>query len=107
MNEVSYEAALTAGIDPIHYRADRLQSLGPGRFPAQLDALVWAKRQPCLAALIQLDTGVKIAIMGFQKHSFKGLPEYLGFRTFTPGQRVALVVDQGVRGGLRPSLVAL
>lgn len=105
MNELSYEAALHAGIDPIHYRSDRLQSLGPGPHPAQLDALVWAKRQPCLTALVQLDTGVKVAIVGFQQHNRKELPEYLGLRAFTPGQRVLLVIDQGVRGGLRPSLI--
>ena len=106
MNEISYAAALEAGIEPIQYRADAIESLGVGRFPAQLDALIWSKRKPCLMALLRLDVGVKLQVVGFQQHSRPELPEYLGFRAFTPGQRVTLVVDRGARGGFRPSLIA-
>ena len=106
MKEISYAAALEAGIEPIHYRADAIESLGPGRYPAQLDALIWSKRKPCLMAFLNLDVGVKVQMVGFQQHSRPELPEYLGLRAFTPGQRVTLVVDKGVRGGLRPSLAA-
>jgi hypothetical protein len=49
-------------------------------------------------------TGVKVQIVGFQKHSRPELPDYLGLRELTPGQRVELVVDIGLRGGLRPTL---
>lgn len=105
MNEISYAAALDAGIEPIAYRSDFLESLGEGHFGGTLDALVWAKRQPCLMALISLDVDVRIQVVGFQKHSRKELPEYLGFRQLTPGQRVVLVVDRGVRGGLRPLVI--
>jgi hypothetical protein len=104
MNEVSYAAALEAGIEPIQYRSDHLTELGPGQHPGVLDALVWSKRKPCLMALIQLDTGVKVQMVGFQKHSRPELPDYLGLRELTPGQRVELVVDIGLRGGLRPTL---
>jgi hypothetical protein len=104
MNEVSYPAALEAGIEPIQYRSDCLEELGPGPHAGLLDALVWSKRKPCLMALIQLDAGIKVQIVGFQKHSRPELPEYLGLRELTPGQRVELVLDVGLRGGLRPTL---
>ena len=104
MNELSYKAALEAGIEPIQYRADYLDELGQGQHPGVLDALVWSKRKPCLMALIQLDFGVKVQMVGFQKHSRPELPDYLDLRELTPGQRVELVVDIGLRGGLRPTL---
>jgi len=34
------------------------------------------------------------------------VPEYLGFRLLAPGQRVTLVIDRGVRGGLRPLVIS-
>ena len=102
MNELSYEAALDAGIEPISYRTDVLESLGEGKFAGQLDGLVWAKRKPCLMALLTLDGGVRVQVVGFQRHTRKDLPEYIGLRLLTPGQRVVLFVDRGVRGGFRP-----
>lgn len=106
MNELSYADALDAGLDPISYRSDAVESLGEGQFGGHLDALVWSKRQPCLMALLTLDTGVRVQVVGFQKHTRRDLPEYLGFRLLAPGQRVTLVIDRGVRGGLRPLVVA-
>jgi hypothetical protein len=105
MHEKSYAAALDAGLDPISYRNDLLQSLGEGEFPGRLDGLVWSKRQPCLMALVSLDRGIRVQVLGFQRHSRKGLPEYLGLRTLAPGQRILLSIDRGLRGGLRPLVV--
>lgn len=102
MKEMSYAAALDAGLEPISYRGDALNSLGEGRFPGQLDGLVWSKREPCLMALLTLDSGVRVQVLGYQKHTRKGLPEYLGLRLLDPGQRILLQIDRGVRGGLRP-----
>lgn len=106
MNEMSYAAALDAGLEPISYRSDALESLGEGRFMGQLDGLVWSKRQPCLMALLALDNGARVQVLGFQRHSRKGLPEYLGLRLLTPGQRICLQIDRGIRGGLRPLVVS-
>ena len=106
MKEISYVAALEAGIEPICYRSDALESLGEGSFPGMLDCLVWSKRHPCLMALLTLDDGPLVQVAGFQRHSRKGLPEYLGLRTLTPGQRILLIIDRGVRGGLRPLVLA-
>lgn len=106
MNEMSYAAALDAGFNPISYRTDVLESLGEGRFGGTLDSLVWSKRQPCLMALLTLDAGARVQVVGFQRHSRKDLPEYLGLRLLAPGQRIALLIDRGVRGGLRPLVVA-
>lgn len=102
MNEMSYSAALDAGLDPISYRSGALTSLGEGRFSGQLDGLVWSKRDPCLMALLTLDSGVRVLVLGYQKHTRKDLPEYLGLRLLVPGQRVFLQIDRGLRGGLRP-----
>jgi hypothetical protein len=102
MKEMSYTAALDAGLEPISYRGDALKSLGEGRFPGRLDGLVWSKREPCLMALLTLDSGVRVQVLGYQKHTRKGIPEYLGFRLLVPGQRILLQVDRGLRGGLRP-----
>ncbi len=102
MQEMSYAAALDAGLDPISYRNDLLESLGEGEFSGRLDGLVWSKRHPCLMALLSLDRGIRVQVLGFQKHSRKGLPEYLGLRALTPGQRIVLQIDRGIRGGLRP-----
>jgi hypothetical protein len=106
MNEMSYADALDAGLEPISYRSDALESLGEGRFQGVLDGLVWSKRQPCLMALVSLDNGIRVQVLGFQRHSRKDLPEYLGLRLLTPGQRVELQIDRGVRGGFRPLLLA-
>jgi hypothetical protein len=106
MNEMSYADALDAGLEPISYRTDAVESLGEGRFGGCLDALVWSKRQPCLMALVTLDTGVRVQVVGFQRHTRRGVPEYLGFRLLAPGQRVTLVIDRGVRGGLRPLVIS-
>lgn len=103
MNELSYAAALDAGLEPITYRSDALDALGEGEFKGKLDGLVWSKRQPCLMALVTLESGVRVQVIGFQRHSRRGLPEYLGLRLLTPGQQVILCIDRGVRGGLRPS----
>ncbi len=105
MLEQSYAAALDAGLDPISYRSDLLQSLGEGEFPGRLDGLVWSKRQPCLMALVNLDRGARVQVLGFKRHSRKGLPEYLGLRALIPGQRILLVIDRGLRGGLRPLVI--
>ena len=106
MQEMSYADALDAGIDPISYRSDALDSLGEGRFHGRLDALVWSKRKPCLMALLTLDTGSLVQVVGFQRHTRKGLPEYLGLRLLSPGQRIVLQIDRGVRGGLRPLVLS-
>ena len=106
MNEMSYADALDAGLEPISYRTDAVEALGEGQFGGRLDALVWSKRQPCLMALLTLDTGVRVQVVGFQRHTRRDLPEYLGFRSLTPGQRITLVIDRGVRGGLRPLVIA-
>lgn len=106
MNELSYANALDMGLEPISYRSDAVECLGEGQFSGCLDALVWSKRQPCLMALLTLDSGVRVQVVGFQQHTRRDLPEYLGFRLLTPGQRVTLVIDRGVRGGLRPLVVA-
>lgn len=107
MNELSYSAALDAGIEPITYRSDALESLGPGTFAGQLDALVWSKRQPCLMALITLEKGIRVQVVGFQRHTRKDMPEYLGLRDLYPEQQVMLAIDRGIRGGLRPTVYAL
>lgn len=104
MHELSYKQALEQGIEPIQYRTDALQGLGAGIHRGRLDALVWAKRQPALQALITLDSGPKVQVIGFQRHSRCDFPEYLGFRALIPGQMVDLVIDIGIRGGLRPSI---
>lgn len=106
MNEMSYAAALDAGLEPISYRSDALESLGEGRFTGRLDGLVWSKRQPCLMALLTLDNGARVQVLGFQRHSRKGLPEYLGLRLLAPGQRIFLQIDRGMRGGLRPLVLS-
>lgn len=106
MQEMSYADAIDAGLDPISYRNNLLESLGEGQFAGQLDALVWSKRSPCLMALLSLDMGSRVQVVGFQCHTRKGLPEYLGLRSLSPGQRVLLQVDRGLRGGLRPLVVA-
>lgn len=106
MNEISYSAALESGIEPIHYRADILKDLGPGQFPGKLRALIWSRKKPCLFALVDLDAGHKVQVIAFQRHSRPGLPEYLGLRAFSPGQKVSLVVDVGPRGGMRPTVLA-
>lgn len=105
MQEMSYADALDAGLDPISYRSDLLESLGEGQFAGQLDALVWSKRRPCLMALLSLDTGSRVQVLGFQRHTRKGLPECIGLRLLTPGQRIVLHVDRGLRGGLRPLVI--
>ena len=102
MNEMSYAAALDAGLEPVSYRSQFLESLGEGLFGGKLDALVWSKRQPCLMALLTLDNDVRVQVVGFQRHTRKDLPEYLGLRSLTPGQRIFLEIDRGLRGGLRP-----
>lgn len=106
MDEMSYQDALAQGVQPIQYRTDRLEELGEGRHEGVLDALVWTKSKPALQALITLDSGVKIMVMGFQRHSRKELAPYLGLREFSPGDRVTLVIDRGLRGGLRPAVLA-
>ncbi|NYI33131.1 hypothetical protein FHR53_002814 [Xanthomonas arboricola] len=106
MNEMSYAAALDAGLEPISYRSDALESLGEGRFTGKLDGLVWSKRQPCLMALLTPDNDARVQVVGFQRHSRKDLPEYLGLRLLTPGQRIVLQVDRGLRGGLRPLVLS-
>jgi hypothetical protein len=100
MNEMSYADALDAGIEPVTYRSDSLRALGKGQFTGCLDALVWAKRQPCLMALITLDTNIRVQVSGFQRHNRTDLPEYLGLRRLIPGQRIVVTVEVGVRGGL-------
>ncbi len=102
MQEMSYADAVESGIEPITYRGDALDAIGEGSFSGQLDALVWAKRSPCLMALITLDLGARVQVLGFKRHTRKELPEYLGLRELSPGQRVTLHVDRGLRGGLRP-----
>lgn len=106
MNEISYAMALEAGLEPISYRSDALQSLGVGRFGGRLDGLVWSKRKPCLMALLTLDNTARVQVLGFQNHSRRELPEYLGFRLLTPGQRIVLQIDRGLRGGLRPLVLS-
>ncbi len=106
MDELSYANALDQGIEPIHYRTGYLQELGEGHHEGWLDALVWCKRIAGLQALITLDIEVKVAVIGFKKSGRRDVPEYLGFRAFRPGQRIVLVIDTGVRGGLRPTLIA-
>lgn len=105
MDELSYNAALDLGIEPITYRADWAE-LGEGTHPGRLDALVWTKRKPALQALVTLDMGAKVAVLAFKRHSRPDLPEYLGLRDLVPGQRVNLVLDVGARGALRPTLTA-
>lgn len=107
MHEISYAAAVESGIEPITYRGDALDAIGEGSFPGRLDALVWAKRSPCLMALITLDLGARVQVLGFKRHTRKELPEYLGLRHLCPGQRITLQVDRGLRGGLRPLVLSV
>lgn len=100
MNEMSYADAVDSGLEPVTYRSDALRALGNGDFAGNLDALVWAKRQPCLMALVTLDSDIRVQVSGFQRHNRQGLPEYLGLRRLAPGQRVVVRVEIGVRGGM-------
>jgi len=98
-------------IEPILYRIDILEELGEGNFTGVLDALVWSKRDQLLMALVTLDGGLKVRVLAFQRHSRKDangkpLPEYLGFRDLEPGKKVEILVDRGLRGGLRPFVKA-
>lgn len=101
MFEISYEGALNAGIEPIQYRTDALPSLGEGEFPGILDALVWTKRKPALMALLTLDAGPLVSILGFNNSLTSGHP-YAGLRRLEPSRRVVLTVSRGIRGGWRP-----
>jgi hypothetical protein len=105
MRELSYSAALSAGVEPIQYRAS-LDELAVGNHPGRLDALVWSKGKPALMALLTLDAGFKVQVIGFQTHSRKDLPPYLGLRELEPGQRILLNIDVGARGGVRPTVLA-
>lgn len=107
MNEISYSAAIEAGLDPLTYRTDALEALGAGSHPGTLDALVWSKRAPCLMALVTLDVGVRVLVLGYQQHSRRDLPPYLGLRELSPGQPIELSIDVGIRGGLRPLVRAM
>lgn len=104
MNEFSYAQALSSGIEPMNYRIDLLDAIGAGNFEGVLDALVWSQKEPSLMALITLDGGRKVKVLGFQRHSRKDLPEYLGLRELEPGAGIHLLVEVGVRGGLRPTV---
>lgn len=55
MIEMSYAATLDAGLDPVSYRNDALESLGERRFSGTLAGLMWSERQPCLMALLPLE----------------------------------------------------
>lgn len=100
MNELSYAQALDAGIEPIDYRADHLKALGAGTVAGTLDALVWAKRQRCLMALITLESGHKVQVSGFQLNRRPHLPSYMGLRDLQPGRPVLLHIEMGPRGGV-------
>lgn len=101
--EIGYDQAIDLGLEPIHYRSDAFADLGKGSYPGRLDALVWTKRKPALLALITLDTGVKVSVIGFQNNRVDDEP-YMGLRRLDPGQRVLVEVDIGVRGGVRPTV---
>ncbi len=104
MNELGYADALSAGIEPVLYRTVSIDAPGPGEFPGILDALVWAKRQPALLALVTLDSGLKVVVVGY--HRREGVP-YAGLRNFTPGQKIKVSVEVGPRNGLRSRLSAI
>ncbi|TDQ31955.1 hypothetical protein DEV91_10650 [Phyllobacterium brassicacearum] len=105
MNELGYADALSAGIEPVPYRTVSINAPGPGEFPGTLDALVWAKRQPALLALVTLDTGLKVVVVGYHRNR-DGVP-YAGLRNFTPGQKIKVNVEVGPRNGLRSRLSAI
>jgi hypothetical protein len=107
MDELSYSDALDRGIEPVLYRASLMAELGPGTYPARLDALVWAKHHPALQALLTLEDGAKLLIMAFKKNSRQDFGPYLGLRGFTPGQRVNVVIEIGPRGGIKGRLIAI
>jgi hypothetical protein len=104
MKELSYAQALASGIEPILYRTDFLEELGVGSHAGVLDALVWAKRAAALMALVTLVSGPRVCVTGFQRHSRPDMQEYLGLRTFSPGDLVFIEIDIGQRRGLRPCL---
>lgn len=48
MKEISYTAAIDAGLEPITYRLEREGELGKGHYAGRLDALVWVARRPAI-----------------------------------------------------------
>ncbi|CAN7387701.1 hypothetical protein [Variovorax sp. LjRoot178] len=103
MNEISYNAAIDSGLEPITYRMERVQELGPGEFPGRLDGLVWINGRPALMALVTLQSGDRVGVIAYKRSSRKeiALP-WSGLRGLTPGESVILDIDVGLRGGLRP-----
>lgn len=103
MEEISYQDALAAGISPVEYRSDLMRVLGAGTYPGRLDALVWGQygSRAHLQALLSLDEGLKVRIAAYQQDNRQGEPLYRGFREFTPGDSVNLIISIGPRGGVR------
>lgn len=103
---MSYAAAIGSGISVSSYRKDTLKSLGEGRYPGRLDALVWSKPNtpPMLLALVTLVDGHKVLCEARFKRDLLGEPKYQGFLDFATGQPVYVVVGIGPRGGLNTSL---
>ena len=104
MKEISYAAAIEAGLEPITYRLERVGELGKGQYNGRLDALVWVASRPAIMALVTLEDGTRVTVMAFQAGR-KDMPlPYAGLRLLSPGDSVVLEVDIGPRGGVRPLL---
>ena len=103
MDEMSYHDALEGGFEPIQFRSEYLQELGPGHYAGYLDALVWRKAHPSLLALITLDNGIKTCVIAYHRDKSKRDPlPYSGLRLLAPGMKVDIDLQLGVRGGLIP-----
>lgn len=109
MGAISYAAALDSGISVVSYRKEPLKSMGEGRYPGRLDALVWSKPNsaPMLLALVTLDSGDKVLCEARFQRELQGELKYQGFLDFIPGQAVLVVVNIGPRGGVRTHLASV
>lgn len=91
---LSYSQALEAGLDPIQYRTEYLDSLSVGEHTVVVDGVVWARRKPAAIALVRDKDGHRIGLVKVKEVNLDGL-EYGGITEFMAGELAILEVYEG------------